>query len=279
MERRTTGSVVCPSCGRLVGVSEPKCPHCGAWQPGLFGYGPALQRAFGGQFDLTGGITVACGILYVLSLALDPAAIFRMRGIFDILSPSGRSLFQLGMTGGLAWAAGQWWTLCTAVFLHGSLLHIVFNMLIMRQYMPNVVELFGVPRAFLIFMAGGIGGFLVSNLAPAFLGGGHPTIGASGAIFGLFGALIAYGRRTGQSYITQQLGMSALFMFLMGFMMSSTNNWAHAGGFAAGYGASVMMHTSGRREGPGLVLLAAGIALVTLAGFVLSFLGVAPLFR
>jgi len=265
---------VCPNCGRLVGVSAPKCPNCGAWQPGLFGYGPALHRAFGGQLDLGNGITVACCILYALSLALDPAAAFRMRGIFDLLSPSGQALFQLGMTGGLAWSAGQWWTLCTAVFLHGSLLHIVFNMLIMRQYMPNVVDLFGVPRAFLIYMAGGVGGFLISNVVTH-----HPTIGASGAIFGLLGALIAYGRRTGQSYITQQLGMSALFMFLMGFMMNSTNNWAHAGGFAAGYGSSLMLRTIDRREGPGLILLAAGVALVTLAGFALSYFGYAPLLR
>lgn len=272
MQRRTTGSVVCPRCERLVGVNEPKCPHCGAWQPGLFGYGPALHRAFGGQLDLTNGITVACAALYLLSLALDPGALLRMRGLFDLFSPSGRALFQLGMTGGFAWAAGQWWTLFTAVFLHGSLLHILFNMAIMRMYLPNVVQLFGVPRAFVIYMAGGVGGFVVSNVIT-----GHPTVGASGAIFGLLGALIAYGRRTGQSYITSQLWMSAIFMFVMGFLMSSTNNWAHAGGFVAGWASSSVMPTTGRREGPGLILLAGGITLVTLVGFVLSFLGFAPM--
>lgn len=264
--------MVCSRCERLVGINEPKCPHCGAWQPGMFGYAPALHRAFGGQLDLTNAITVFCAALYLVSLALDPAALLRMRGLFDFLSPSGRALFQLGMTGGYAWAAGQWWTLCTATFLHGSLLHILFNMAIMRMYLPNVVDLFGVPRAFVIFMAGGVGGFVVSNVIT-----GHPTIGASGAIFGLLGALISYGRRTGQSQVTNQLWMSAIFMFIMGFMMSaSVNNWAHAGGFAAGYGATALLATTGRREGPGLLLLAGGLTLVTLAGFVLSFIGFAP---
>ncbi len=271
--RRTTGSVVCPRCDRLVSVNVSRCPHCGAWQPGLFGYGPALHRAFGGQLDLTNGITAACVALYVLSLLLDPAAIFRMRGIFDLLSPSSAALFHLGMTGGFAWAAGQWWTVCTATFLHGSILHILFNMLIMRMFMPNVVDLFGVPRAFIIYMAAGAGGFLVSNIVT-----NAPTIGASGAIFGLLGALISYGRRTGQSQVSSQLWIYAILLFVMSFMMSaSVNNWAHAGGFAAGWVAASMMPTSSRREGLGVLALAAGFALVTLAGFVLSFVGFAPL--
>lgn len=269
--RRTTGSVVCRSCGRLVGVREKSCPNCGAWQPGLFGYGPALQRALGGGFDLTNVLTAYCVALYVLSLALDPGAILHMRSLFDLLSPSGAALFHLGMTGGLSWAAGQWWTLATATFLHGSLLHILFNMLIMRQFLPNVVDLWGAPRAFVVFMAGGIGGFLLSNVVTR-----ASTIGASGAIFGLLGALISYGRRTHQAHITQQLWLSAVFMFLMGFTMGSVNNWAHAGGFAAGFGVAELLPTSHRREGPGLLLLAGALALVSVAGVVLSFVGFAP---
>jgi rhomboid protease GluP len=206
----------------------------------------------------------------VLSLALDPAAILQMRGLFDLLSPSSGALGSLGMTSGLRVAAGQWWTLATATFLHGSVLHILFNMLIMRQFLPNVVHLYGAPRAFLVFMAGGIGGFLLSNLLT-----GHPTIGASGAIFGLLGALISYGRRTHQTHITQQLWISALFMFLMGFTMGSVNNWAHGGGFAAGFVAAEVMPAA-RREGMGTLLLAGALVLVSVAGVVLSFVGFAP---
>ncbi|HTR96925.1 MAG TPA: rhomboid family intramembrane serine protease [Candidatus Acidoferrales bacterium] len=264
---------MCPSCGRLVGAQERRCPNCGAWQPGLFGYGPAIQRVIGGQLDLSNAITGTCVVLYVISLALDPSSIFRMNGIFDLLSPSGVSLFRLGMTSGQIMWAGGWWTLCTATFLHGSALHILFNMAIMRRYLPMVADLFGNARAFIIFVVAGAAGFVLSNVVT------HAnTIGASGAIFGLLGALISYGRRTGQSYVTGQLLTFAILMFVMSFLMSSSvNNWAHAGGFASGWVTAQLMPTSNSREGLGVVLVAGALALLTLAGFVLSFVLFSPM--
>ena len=188
--RKRTGAVVCPGCGRLVDVNEPVCPYCGRPSPGMFGYGPALQRLLGG-FDLPAAIVTGCAVLYILSLAIDPRHILAMAGMFDILAPSGNALAVLGMTGGFAMQQGRWWTVLTAVFLHGSLLHILFNMVITRQYLPHVVELYGTARAWVIFVIAGIVGFAVSNLAAV-----PYTIGASGAIFGLLAALIVYGRRT-----------------------------------------------------------------------------------
>jgi rhomboid protease GluP len=272
--RRATGAVVCPNCERLVSAQEARCPYCGAWQPGMFGFGPALRKMFGGQLDLGNIITVACGALYVLSLALDPAAIFHAGGMFDFLSPSGDALIRLGMTGRIFLLAGQWWTLCTACFLHGSILHILFNMVIMRRYLPMVADLYGNVRAFVIYMVAGIAGFLLSAIL-----GLHGSVGASGAIFGLLGALICYGRRTGQSYVTNQLWTMAIVMFVMGFIGmggAHVDVWAHAGGFAGGFLAAQMMPTTHRGEGPGLMVLAGSLTLVTLAGFVLSFIGFAP---
>lgn len=270
--RKTTGAIVCPNCERLIAASEKRCPYCGTWQPGMFGFGPAVQKWLGGSFDLSNAITITCAILYVLSLALDPAALFNMAGVFDLLAPSGRALFRLGMTGAFAMSLGQWWTVCTAVFLHGSLLHILFNMVVMRRYLPMVADLFGNARAFIIFMAAGVAGYLLSNVL-----GGSNTIGASGAVFGLFGALISYGRRTGQSYVTGQLWGMAIGMFVMSFLMGGhVNNWAHAGGFGGGWAAAQLMPTSHRRDGPGVIALAAALALVTLAGFALSFVGLTP---
>ena len=126
-------------------------------------------------------------------------------------------------------------------------------------------------------MAAGIAGYVLSNAL-----GGHNTIGASGAVFGLLGALVSYGRRTGQSQVTGQLWMSALMMFAMSFMMGgsvnsgSVNNWAHAGGFAGGFLAAQLMPTTNRREGPAMLVLAGALVFVTVAGFALSFLGFAP---
>ena len=96
--RKATGSVICPNCERLIGASEPRCPYCGALQASVFGVGPSLQRALR-KLDLAMGVIVVCGALYVIALLLVPSAIFRMRGIFDILSPAGGALDVLGMTG------------------------------------------------------------------------------------------------------------------------------------------------------------------------------------
>lgn len=255
-------------------VNEKRCPYCGAWQPGLFGYGPALQRILGGRLDLTQSITIACVALYVISLAIDPAAILHMAGIFDLLAPSGQALFRLGMTGGYAIALGQWWTLCTAVFLHGSALHILFNLVIMRRYLPMVAELYGNVRAFVIFMVAGVMGYVLSTLL-----GAHNTIGASGAIFGLLGALISYGRRTGQSQVTGQLWTSAILMFAMSFFMSANvNNWAHAGGFAGGWVTAEFMRSSEeKRESPLVQVLALVLLAATAVGIPLSFVRVTSL--
>ena len=265
--RQTSGSMICPRCGKLISISEQKCPFCGAWNPSLYGFGPGIQRFIGRRLDLTSVIVGACVVLYVTALALQPEAILHPAGFLDILAPGSRALYQLGMTGGLAWSQHWWWTLLTAIYLHGSLLHIFFNVMWIRNLGPAVVEFWGPARAFIIFNVSGIVGFLVSNVVT-----GHPSIGASGAIFGYLAALIVYGRRVGHSTLTAQVWQWAIIVFVMGFVMSSVNNWAHAGGFAGGWIVSTAMRTSPeRREGRAAIFLGAVFALLTVAGVALSF--------
>ena len=270
--RQTHGSMICPNCNKLISISEKKCPFCGAWQPGLYGFSPALQRLLGGRLDLVALIASGCVVLYVASLVLQPEAILHPAGIFSILSPGSRALWQLGMTGGLAWDQGWWWTLLTAIYLHGSLLHIFFNVMWIRNLGPAVTESFGPARAFVIFNVAGVVGFLVSNLVSH-----SPSIGASGAIFGLLAALIVYGRRVGHASLSAQVWQWAVIMFAMGFIMPSVNNWAHAGGFAGGWLAAQAMRSNERRESNAVMILAFLLLAATLVGFVLSFVGVTRL--
>jgi membrane associated rhomboid family serine protease len=268
--RQTQGSMICPRCGKLISVSEQKCPFCGAWNPSLYGYAPGLQKWIGRRLDLVGVIVGACIILYVTALVLQPEAILHPAGFLDILAPGSRALYQLGMTGGLAWDQRWWWTLLTAIYLHGSLLHIFFNVMWIRNLGPAVVEYWGPARSFIIFNVAGVVGFLVSNFIT-----GHPSIGASGAIFGYLAALIVYGRRVGHSALTAQVWQWAIIIFVMGFVMSSVNNWAHAGGFAGGWiASSAMRPLAERREGRAAMVLALLLALLTVAGVVLSFVRV-----
>ena len=268
--RQVAGSLVCASCGKLVGVNEPRCPYCGAWRPGLFGFAPVLQRLVGNRLDLVSLILMACISLYAAALLLQPEALLSGRGMLSFLSPGNRALYQLGMTGGLAWNLGWWWTILTANYLHGGLLHIFFNMMWVRNLAPVSTDVYGPARTFVIFNFSGAAGFYVSNVMS-----GVPTIGASGGIFGLLAALIVYGRRRGSSMMSSQLWQWAIILGVFGFIMPGINNWAHAGGFAGGWIAGQLMGLSDEhRESAGVIILALSLIVLTFIGIGLSFVSV-----
>jgi len=268
MLRKTSGSALCYACGKLNRVDAPACFYCGKRNPGLWGFGPLLGRVVG-RLEFARLVTVACLAAYVAALLLDPAAALRPRGPFDLLAPSGTALMTLGMTGAFALESGRWWTLFTAIYLHGSLLHIVFNLLWIRELAPAVEALYGRARVVLVFTAGGVAGFLVSNWA-----GIGATIGASGAVFGLLGAMVSYGRHRGGLFgmaVFRQYWQWSLVLFVMGFLMPGVNNLAHAGGFLGGYLTALAVGYGERRPESAAHRIAALIALlVTLASFVLA---------
>lgn len=265
--RQAQGSIVCAQCNNLIGINEEHCPFCGAWRPGLFGWAPVIRSVIGSRLDLITLIVGACVTLYALGLLLQPEALLQGQGLLSFLSPSGRALFQLGMTGGFAWELGWWWTLLTAIYLHGGLLHIFFNMYWIRILGPSATEVFGPARTFVLFNVAGVAGFLLSNLMS-----GGPTVGASGAIFGLMAALIVYGRKRGSSVITQQLWGYVIMIGILGFVMPGVNNWAHGGGFVGGW---IIAHLMGfideQRESTSMIIASLVLILMTVVGVVMSF--------
>jgi len=214
-------------------------------------------------------ITITCVALYVLSLVLDPAGALRPRGPFEIFSPSGAALRALGMTGTGPWLNGEWWTLFASIYLHGGLLHILFNVLWIRQLGPAVEELYGPARFFVIFTISGVAGFVVSDVA-----GVSFTVGASGSIFGLLGAMVAFGRRRGGAFgamVLRQYGQWAILLFVLGFFLSGVNNLAHAGGFVGGLAAGFALSLAERRAETTLDhLLAGACTFATVISFALA---------
>ena len=279
--RQTQGSVVCADCGRLVGVNEPRCPYCGAWRPGLFGWGPVIRNVVGQRLDLVSLILGTCITLYAVALLLEPDAVFAGGGLFSFLAPGSRALYQLGMTGGVAWEQGWWWTLLTANYLHGGVLHILFNMMWIRNLGPAASEVYGPARTFVLFNAAGAAGFLVSNLMTSMaspLAFASPTIGASGGIFGLLAALIVYGRKRGGRALETQLWQWAILLFVFGFIMRGVNNWAHGAGFAGGWVAAHLMgFIDEQRESSSMLIASLALIVLTAAGIVLSFVKVTGL--
>ena len=142
---------------------------------------------------------------------------------------------------------GRWWTVLAASWLHGGLLHIVFNMMSARNLIPAMAELYGPGRTVLLWTIGGMAGFLASSTAGAYfpniplLHGAGFTIGASASIFAFIGALFHYGSRM-SSRVREQAVRWALSGLVMGLMIPGIDNWAHIGGFVGGYLASTWLN-------------------------------------
>lgn len=280
-------AILCPRCRKLISSDVPRCPFCGQARPGLWGATTWLRR-LGLQVDFPHLITIAFVGLYVLALLLDPGAIFNVRGMMSLLAPSGEALFRLGSTGtAQVLRYDMWWTVITAIYLHGGLLHIFFNTMWVRQLGPLVEQLFGPWRLFVIFTVAGIVGFVCSAIVAPFAGLVIPfvgayarsSVGASGSIFGLLAAAIVYGRRSGSTLFTRQFLQWAVILFIFGLVFPGVDNWAHGGGFVGGYvTAWLFSQRPGEREGVGTYLLAALCALLTIGAFALQFIAAISLF-
>ena len=270
--RRTSGSVVCPSCGSLVGVRDDKCYMCGRANPGLWGFGPAL-RGLGAEFSFGTLVIGACVTLYAATLLMSGSAIFQPTGLMSLLAPTTPALFLFGASGAIpVFTFGRWWTVLSAGWLHASLLHIFMNMYWVRQMGPAMTDILGPARTVIIYTVGGIAGFALSSFAGAFLpaipflhGAGF-TVGASAPVFGLIGALYHYGRTS--SSVARQMAQSIIIQaVLFGLVMgnSGIDNFAHLGGFAGGYFTSAFLNPMTRERGDHMI-----IAMVCLVATVLS---------
>ena len=261
-------AILCPSCRQLISSDVAKCPFCGQVRPGLWGVSDALRK-LGLRVDFATGILYSCVGLYVIALLLDPQALFGGGGFsnpLSLLAPSPRASLLLGETGAVpVLGYGHWWTLLTAIYLHGSLLHIFFNMMWVRQLVPLVAELFGPFRLFTIYTVSGFTGFLISSFS------GTPyVVGASGSIFGLLAAAIVYGRSSGSSMFTRQFVQWAAMMFIFGLLVPRVDNWAHAGGFGGGYLCAWLFSRYPSNEGIGAYVAAGLCAAVTVLAFLLQ---------
>jgi rhomboid protease GluP len=246
-KRQTSGSVVCTSCGSLVGVRDDKCLNCGRRNPGLWGFAPLL-RNLGNDLGFVTLVVWGNGAIYLISLLLSGGGLRMGGGLFGFLAPSSDVAFLLGASGGgPVFVAGRWWTVFSASWLHGSLLHIVFNMMWVRDLGPVVADVYGAGRMVIIYTVAGACGFLLSSIAwryfppLPFLNGAQLTLGASAAIFGLLGALVHYGRRTGSHLVRSEAIRYAVILGFFGLIMPGVDNFAHAGGFLGGYAAALLL--------------------------------------
>jgi len=246
LRRQRTGSVLCSSCGVLVGVNDDRCYNCGRRSPGLWGFAPLL-RSLGRDLGFVPFIIGTCVIVYVLTL-IASKGMLSQGGALSFLGPDPRALLLFGESGAVPiFIYHRWWTVLSAAWLHAGLLHILFNMMAVRQLGPPTAEFYGPGRTVIIYTAGSIAGFALSSCAalflPAlpFLHGSSYTVGASASICGLIGALLYYGHRTGSAIVRSEATRFIIMIAVYGLIMPGIDNYAHAGGIGGGYLVAMLM--------------------------------------
>ncbi len=149
----------------------------------------------------------------------------------------GRELIAWGANAGALTLSGEWWRLLTNVFVHGGLLHIAFNMWCLWNLGALCESLYGRWTYAAIYLICGVGASLASAAWHPYV----PSVGASGAIFGLAGALIAAFKlgefsvpRAALSGTLRSLGAFVVYNLIFGFALPGIDNTAHIGGLITG---------------------------------------------
>jgi rhomboid protease GluP len=145
---------------------------------------------------------------------------------------NGEVLQRMGASLPLGYNLQEPWRFVMAVFLHGSLMHIGFNMWVLMDIGPQIEELYGSAKYLFIYVIAGIGGYLLSSFF------GHFSVGGSGALLGLIGILLAIttGRRAaGMQMLRRQVIRWLIYILIWGLLFPGIDNYAHLGGLATGF--------------------------------------------
>jgi rhomboid protease GluP len=221
---------ICVSCGRAFEASsdtESSCPQCSAEQ--LSAKPPeAAPGRLRQAFESPTIVLIALNTLVYLVMAIEGR---------KFLTFDPELLLNWGANAGALTCGGQWWRLFTSTFEHGGLLHIALNMWCLYSLGWLAELLFGRSRFTLLYLLCGIGGSLGSICWHA----NGLSVGASGAIFGVAGALIPamllHGNPRLRAALKGQLTSIALFVFYnlaFGAAIRGTDNAAHVGGLVTG---------------------------------------------
>ena len=146
----------------------------------------------------------------------------------DFITTGDRAILLFGQVNYFVIYYGWYWQLFTSIFVHVSIIHLLGNMFFLLIFGLRAEELFSLKEYLLIYFLSGLTG----NLLTLLFGIDMVSAGASGAIFGIFGACIIYVRRAnGQSIISALLYAFFLFMISSG---PDVNIFAHLGGLVVG---------------------------------------------
>ncbi len=210
---------MCPNCRAFVTTSDRVCPYC------EMQLGPrAIERRDPGE--VLGGLIPHARFTTIMILLINT-------GLFlaDYLNPQA-VLTRFGASLPAPYMQGQWWRLITAGFLHGGVFHILMNSWVLFDLGAEVEQLYGTSRLIVFYFVSTITGFWTSSHL-----GFHSSVGSSAGIFGLIGAMLAFGvsDRSALGSMVKSLYMRWVIYGLVLSFLPGVDFWAHVGGLAGGF--------------------------------------------
>ncbi|HEX4642551.1 MAG TPA: rhomboid family intramembrane serine protease, partial [Candidatus Acidoferrales bacterium] len=161
-EPKTLRPRLCPACGTLVGATATKCHVCGASMTfSLSAASRSLSRWMPQTSPVTYAMLAICCVMYALSFVITmkfsggggPGG-----GFMNLGGIATQVNYRLGASLPLAYNLSQPWRFVTAIFLHGGLMHIAFNMWVLMDIGPMVEELYGSAKYLFLYVATGVAG-------------------------------------------------------------------------------------------------------------------------
>lgn len=218
------GRPICPDCMTPTPVGM-RCPECAGQRTRVVRNPTGVPGA--GAFPATAALIAINVVVYLVEIA---------SGSGGLNNPGGRVIADFALFGP-AVAEGELYRLLSAGFLHASLLHIGFNMLLLFLLGRLLEPALGTPRFLLLYFTS----LLAGSFGALLLDPNSFTLGASGAVFGLFGAGFLLARERGMDSLAAQLGFLILINLLLSFGPRHISLGGHVGGLVGGLLCAVLI--------------------------------------
>jgi membrane associated rhomboid family serine protease len=250
------GRPICPDCMTPTPVGM-RCPECARQRTKVVRNPTGMPSGVLGAFPATAVLIAINVVVYLIEITT---------GHGGLNSPGGKIAVDFGLYGPFV-AEGEWYRLLTSAFLHASIFHIGFNMLLLFFLGRLLEPALGTPRFLALYFAS----LFAGSFGALLLDPNSLTVGASGAVFGLFGAGFVIARNRGMTGLATELGFLIVLNLAFTFGASNISVGGHLGGLVGGVVCALAI-IAGERGHLGARHREAELAVMILVG-VVSVLG------
>ena len=270
------GRPICPDCMTPTSVGM-RCPECAGEKTQV--RRPAFSDSLSGPARATMVLIGINVVAFLFEILGGSGSLNTDSRVFAEGALCGNAIGEGGVCGGggifLQSDGGEWWRVVTSGFLHGGVIHLALNMFVLYVLGRTLEPSIGTPRFVAVYLvsllAGSVGALLLSDPRTF-------TIGASGAVYGLFVATLIMARHRGLNDVVQQLGFWLAINLVFTFTAASISIGGHLGGMAGGALGALLVIAAERRRtsrrntlpvelallaGLGLACFAAAVAIAT----------------